>query len=264
MAVWNPWHGCRKISPGCYHCYVYRRDAEFGKDSSHVAKTANFDLPLKKNRKKEYKLQREAEPVYTCMTSDFFLHEADEWRQDCWRMIRERSDLDFVIITKRIDRFTRCIPEDWGDGYENVTVMCTCENQNRADYRLPIFLELPIRHKQIIHEPMLERIEIGEYLKSGQIERVVCGGESGADARLCDYAWILDSMRQCMENDVAFHFRQTGALFRKGERVYRLERKDQLLQAQKAGADYVPERLSSMWKTARGGFSDDGQMELEV
>ena len=73
MAIWNPWHGCKKISPGCYNCYVYRRDAEFGKDSSIVTKTAMFDLPLKRNRKKEYKLQPESEPVYTCMTSDFFI-----------------------------------------------------------------------------------------------------------------------------------------------------------------------------------------------
>ena len=36
MAIWNPWHGCKKISPGCLNCYVYRRDAEFGKDSRKV------------------------------------------------------------------------------------------------------------------------------------------------------------------------------------------------------------------------------------
>ena len=57
MAVWNPWHGCRKISPGCLNCYVYRRDAEFGKDASVIAKTASFDLPVRRNRKGEYKLQ---------------------------------------------------------------------------------------------------------------------------------------------------------------------------------------------------------------
>ena len=116
MAIWNPWHGCKKISPGCYNCYVYRRDAEFGKDSSIITKTSSFDLPLKKSRKKEYKLQPDGEPVYTCMTSDFFIKEADSWRPEAWRMIKYRSDLDFVIITKRIDRFMDCIPEDWGDG----------------------------------------------------------------------------------------------------------------------------------------------------
>ena len=49
--------------------------------------------------------------------------------------------------------------EDWGMGYENVTVCCTMENQRRADERLPMFLELPIRHKQIICEPLLGPID---------------------------------------------------------------------------------------------------------
>lgn len=238
MAIWNPWHGCMKISPGCNHCYVYRRDAEFGKDTSKVHKTSKFDLPIQKNRKKEYKLLPEQEPVYTCMTSDFFIKDADEWRKDAWEMIRERSDLHFVIITKRIHRFRVSLPMDWGDGYENVTIMCTAENQSKADDRIPVLLELPIRHKMIIHEPMLENIRIEPYLATGQIEQVVCGGESGEDARVCDFAWVLDTMNQCVANDVPFRFKQTGALFKKGDRVYHIERKDQMIQAKKAGIDF--------------------------
>lgn len=239
MAVWNPWHGCHKISPGCFNCYVYRRDAEFGKDSSIVTKTASFNLPVKRNRQKEYKLQPDGEPVYTCLTSDFFIEEADEWRPEVWRMIKERSDLEFTIITKRIHRFQDCIPDDLGDGYDNVTVICTCEDQARADSRLPLFLRLPVRHKQVIHEPMLGPVDIRKYLKSGQIEQVGCGGESGENARICDFAWVLDSWRQCVEADVSFYFKQTGANFRKGNRIYHIERKDQMVQAAKAGLGYV-------------------------
>ena len=120
MSTWNPWHGCTKISPGCYHCYVYRRDAEFGKDASVVSKTASFNLPVKKNRKGEYKLQPDGDFVYTCFTSDFFHPNADEWRPDAWAMMKERSDLDFFFVTKRPERFTVSLPDDWGDGYENV------------------------------------------------------------------------------------------------------------------------------------------------
>lgn len=238
MPIWNPWHGCIKISPGCNHCYVYRRDAEFGKDTSKVHKTSKFDLPLQKNRKKEYKLQPEQEPVYACMTSDFFIKDADEWRKDAWAMIKERTDLHFVIITKRIHRFRVSLPEDWGDGYENVTIMCTAENQSRADDRIPELLELPIRHKAIIHEPMLEQIDIRSYLASGQIEQVICGGESGEDARVCDFAWVLETMNQCVEYDVPFRFKQTGARFKKGDKVYRIDRADQMIQAKKAGVDF--------------------------
>lgn len=62
---------------------------------------------------------------------------------------------DIFIVTKRPERFFKELPEDWGDGYENVHICCTCENQATADKKLSVFLELPIKHKSIIHEPML-------------------------------------------------------------------------------------------------------------
>lgn len=76
MAIWNPWHGCKKYSPGCANCYVYRRDSQFDRDASQVAKTASFSLPTKKNRAGQYRLTAQDNPIYTCMTSDFFLEEA--------------------------------------------------------------------------------------------------------------------------------------------------------------------------------------------
>ena len=199
-------------------------------------------MPVKKNRKGQYKLQPDGDYVYTCFTSDFFHPAADEWRPEAWAMIRERSDLDFFFVTKRPERFQAGLPEDWGNGYENVHICCTCENQRMADKRLPIFLELPIRHKSIIHEPMLEQINIRHYLEnySAIIEEVTCGGESGEDARICDYSWVLNTMMQCVEYNVRFHFKQTGANFKRGNRIYKIDRKDQMSQAAKAGIDFVP------------------------
>lgn len=223
-SIWNPWHGCHKISPGCQNCYAYRRDESIGKDASIVTKTGDFYLPLKKSRQKEYKLQPQNGSVFTCMTSDFFLEEADEWRPECWRMIRERSDLRFAIITKRIHRFMECIPDDWGEGYPNVSVYCTVENQQMADYRLPIYLELPIRHKHICHEPMLGPINIEPYLATGKIEYVLCGGESGEQARPCHYQWILDTRDQCIKYHVPFHFKQTGTFFVMNGKTYHIKR----------------------------------------
>ena len=234
MPIWNPWHGCHKISPGCLNCYVYRRDESIGKDASVVKKTGDFDLPLKRDRQGRWKLNES--PVYTCMTSDFFLDEADPWRQDCWDMIRRRGDLDFVIITKRIHRFMDCVPPDWGDGWPNVTIICTCENQERTDYRMPIFLSLPIRHKAVIHEPMLGPINIEPYLNG--IESVTCGGESGDNARPCRYEWILATREQCVRHGVPFHFKQAGAVFIKDGRCYRVDRRFQQTQARKARIDY--------------------------
>lgn len=110
MAVWNPWHGCKKISAGCDNCYVYEKDAMYGKNASVIRRTANFDLPVKKNRRGEYKLLPQEEPVYVCMTSDFFLPEADEWRSEAWAMIKERQDLSFVIETRGSTAFLKHCP----------------------------------------------------------------------------------------------------------------------------------------------------------
>ena len=243
MTIWNPWHGCKKYSPGCANCYVYRRDSQFDRDASKVAKTASFSLPIQKTRQGDYRLTPQDNPIYTCMTSDFFLEEADPWRPQAWAMIRQRQDLEFVIITKRIQRFAQGLPLDWGEGYPNVTILCTCENQQTADQRLPVFLTLPIQHREIIHEPMLEEIQIQPYLATGKIEQVTCGGESGEDARLCKYDWILSTRKQCVEAGVAFSFHQTGALFQKDSRIYQIPRSLQHSQAKKAGLDYKPSRL---------------------
>ena len=240
MAIWNPWHGCHKISTGCANCYVYRRDESIGKDASVVSKTGDYSLPLKKNRQGQYKLTPEDGIVFTCMTSDFFLEDADEWRQGCWDMIRERDDLRFHIITKRIDRFLECIPPDWGDGWDNVTICSTCEDRERADYRLPIFLKLPIKHREIISEPMLEEINIEKYLASGLIEHVTCGGESGDNARPCDFRWIQEVRRECIRCGVPFTFKQTGAVFIKDRKIYHIERKLQMSQAKKSCYSYIP------------------------
>ncbi|MCD8151283.1 MAG: phage Gp37/Gp68 family protein [Clostridiales bacterium] len=242
MATWNPWHGCTKVSTGCSHCYVYRRNAEFGRDTSVVKKTASFNLPIRRNRQKEYKLQPDGDYVYTCFTSDFFHQAADEWRPEAWAMMKERSDLQFYFVTKRPERFHIGLPDDWGNGYDNVHIVCTCENQFMTNRRLPIFLELPIKHKEIIHEPMLEYINLRPFLEKyhSEIEMVSCGGESGDDARICDYGWVLSTMTQCIEYNVAFHFHQTGYNFRRGKQIYHISRKDQHEQAAKAGIDFRP------------------------
>ena len=235
---WNPWHGCTKISPGCRYCYVYRQDEMYGSEigSDLARRTANYNLPVRRGRNKEYKIPS-GRLVFTCFTSDFLLQDADPWRQECWEMMRMRQDLRFYFFTKRIDRFMDCIPSDWGDGYDNVLVGCTVENQPMADYRLPIFLRLPIKHKSIIAAPLLGEIRLSEYLDE-TIEEVSVGGESGRYARPCNYDWVLEMRRQCVEKDVPFRFHQTGARIVKDGRLYYVPRRYQHSQAHKANIDY--------------------------
>ena len=161
-------------------------------------------------------------------------------------MMRERCDCNFFMVTKRPERIAAALPADWGEtGYDNVQISCTCENQYWADRRLRVFLSLPLPHKSITHEPMLERINIRKYLKEygEQIESVSCGGESGPEARICDYAWVLDTHMQCVEYSVPFYYHRTGARLRKGNRIYEIPREHQHTQAHKAHLDFDGTRL---------------------
>ena len=236
--MWNLWHGCHKISAGCRYCYVYRGDAGRNIDSTIVTKTKNFDLPVQKKRNGEYKIPS-GTLVYTCFTSDFLVEDADPWRAEAWDMIRLRDDLSFLMITKRIDRLQASLPGDWGDGYEHVTVCCTVENQERADYRLPIYKAAPVKHKIIICEPILERIDLRPYEIGSWAEQVVVGGESGYEARPCHFDWVTEIRNVCMENNVSFWFKQTGAKFVKDGHLFHIGRKFQHSQARKAGINYL-------------------------
>ena len=213
-SMWNPWHGCHKFSTGCQHCYVYRTDGKYGKDSSVVAKTEKFNLPVQQKKNKTYKIPS-GNLVYTCFTSDFLVEDADEWRPEAWEMMRLRQDLHFLFITKRIDRLKDCLPSDWGEGYDNVTICCTMENQDRIDYRLPIYKAAPIKHKIIICEPLLSRIDFR--------------GELG---------------RQCIEANVGFWFKQTGSYLLKEGKEFKVARQFQHSQARKAEINYEPDRTS--------------------
>lgn len=235
--MWNLWHGCRKISEGCANCYVYRQDAQWQKDSSQVVRTAQFNLPVRRDRRGRFKIPS-GTVVYTSMTSDFFIEEGDAWRAEAWAMMRLRHDLHFIIITKRIDRFAACLPDDWGDGYENVQICSTCETQSRADYRMPILLSVPARHKSVICEPLLEAVDLSAWLGPA-IESVYAGGESGREARVCDFEWVRSLRRQCDAAGVGFHFHQTGARLLKDGRLYRIRREHQHSQARKAGLDTI-------------------------
>jgi Bacteriophage protein gp37 len=207
---WEPWTGCYQISDGCTYCYFYGPYSKRHGQNT-IEKTAEFEKPLLKNAKGEYKIQS-GKIVATCFASDFFLPEADEWRAEAWAMIKARPDLDFLILTKRIDRFLVSLPSDWGDGYDNLNIGCTVENQALADYRLPLFLSYPIKRRFVACAPLLGAIDLSPYLHG--IEHVSVGGETGRDARECDYDWVLAIRQQCLKAGSTFWFKNTGSFFK--------------------------------------------------
>ena len=93
------------------------------KDGSQIYRTkAGFNYPIQKDKNGSYKI-KSGEMIRVCMTSDFFLAEADEWRDEAWDLMRLRSDVIFFLLTKRPERAAEHLPKNWGDGWDNIISM---------------------------------------------------------------------------------------------------------------------------------------------
>lgn len=256
MIIWNPWHGCHKVSEGCQHCYMYFLDGKRGIDTSKVYRTENFNLPVQRRRDGRFKLPSGMQ-LYVGLSTDFFVEEADEWREEAWRIIRQRPDIVFRLLTKRASRIKECLPLDWGEGYENVLLQVTTENQKRADERLSILLDIPAKHKGFMAAPFIGEVDAEEYLATGQFEEVLCGGENYDGARPCRFEWVKKLSDQCRKHDVTFDFIETGTVFVKEGKTYRIpDKRTQSLQAFKSGLSYKGKDIDFKLTNPEPGFFD--------
>ena len=234
---WNPWHGCRRYSEGCKFCYMFVLDKahHVPESSTEIVRTKMCGKPLEMTRKGWYKIPS-GYTLRVNMTSDTFLEEADGWRTEMWRIIRQRPDVIFYILTKRVPRIMECLPEDWGEGYENVDLNMTCETQRAFDERWPIFRDILARHKGINLAPMLSEIDITPALASRQIENVNLGGEGFGGDRPCHYEWIRRVSDDCTKYRVNFTVNAIGSHFVKEGKMYLIDsQQEQGRQAYRSG-----------------------------
>ncbi len=264
--IWNPWHGCVKKSEGCQNCYMYFLDRQRGQDGRRIYKVKNnFDYPLQKDKNGRYKI-RSGEQIRVCMTSDFFLAEADDWRPEAWKIMKSRPDVAFFLLTKRPERVAECLPPDWGKGWENIFFNVTCENQKRADERIPLLLSLPFRHKGIMAAPFIGPVSIKEYLPSGQIEQVIAGGENYDGSRPLKYEWVKALYDECVAADVTFCFIETGTNFVKDGKTYHMPDKGlQSRMAHKSGLQYQGRPVDfKLQPAAQSSLFDDNKIYQKI
>ncbi len=239
--IWNPWHGCHKCSEGCQNCYAYFLDKRYGRDTNEVLRNkSDFNLPIKKDRDGNWKLPG-GSFVRVCMASDFFLEEADAWRDEAWNFIRCRPDVTFSLLTKRAERIKDCLPSDWGDGWEHVSFSVSCENQKRLEQRMPYLLELPAKHRWVSLKPFIGEVDIAPYLATGKIETVLAGGENYLGSRPLHYEWVKRVHDACVENNVQLIFGQTGNVFIRDGKEHKIRnRTEQMVEALRCGLHYPP------------------------
>ena len=184
--TFNPWLGCQKVSPACDNCYAEVTTARFNmvEWGPHAPRKrtslANWSKVRTWNRKAGANGVRER--VFVASLADVFDNHksiAQEWRDDLWALIRACPNLDFLLLTKRPQNIHRYVPDDWGDGYPNVWLGTTVEDQDSADQRIPKLLETPARTRFLSCEPLLGPIQLStghtDYLKGWSTEPECCG-----------------------------------------------------------------------------------------
>lgn len=180
---WNPWIGCQKVSPACDNCYAEAMNDRFKggnwgpKAPRRRTSESNWKKPLSWNRKAE-KLGIRYRVFCASMADVFDNAVPTEWRDDLWDLIRATPHLDWLLLTKRPQNIKKMISDDWGEGYENVWLGTTVENQKVADQSIPIFLDVPAKVHFLSVEPMLETIEIRKYLHGCNECQNICGWRS--------------------------------------------------------------------------------------
>ena len=257
--IWNPWHGCKKKSEGCRHCYMFYLDKMRNADGSKIYRVKNnFDYPLQRDLHGRYKV-KSGEQLRVCLTSDFFLEEADPWRDEAWEIMHERPDVAFLLLTKRPERVAACLPKNWNDGWENVLLSVSTENQARADERLEILSALPFKHKGVLAAPFIGPISLEKYLKAGFLEQVIAGGENYDGARILKYEWVKSLFDECCRYNVQFCFMETGTKFEKDGKIYTLKSKElQSVMAFKSGLQFEGKGIDWKLHKLQTDLFDDG------
>lgn len=198
QSTWNPWVGCTRVSPGCAYCYMFREQERYGREPRVVQRTrTTFDAPRRWTTPRR---------IFTCSWSDWFHADADAWRAEAWAIIRETPWHQYQILTKRPDRIREQLPSDWGDGYPNVWLGVSAENQRMAEKRIPLLLDIPAAVRWISAEPLLGPVDVTRWLRR-MLDWVVVGGESGSD-RTMQLEWLERIVDDCRDANVPVFVKQ--------------------------------------------------------
>ena len=245
-ASWNPVTGCTKVSAGCKHCYAEREWARLSanpKASDYFGRIFT-DVQMHAHRLDQPLRWRRPRMIFVNSMADLF-HESvpDAFIDQVFAVMALAPQHTFQVLTKRVERMR----EWFAPGYDNrehavgqamreiaasrggddaglpewplanVWLGVSAEDQETADARIPVLLEMPAAVRWVSLEPLLGPVDLEKGLglnPTAKIAWVVCGGESGPRARVFRVEWAREILRQCRAADVLFFMKQMGAALR--------------------------------------------------
>jgi protein gp37 len=253
--TWNPIVGCTKVSEGCQNCYAEKMAARLASmdQGKYMAvidyknKKWNGDTAFDHTQLNKPLSWTKPRMIFVCSMGDLF-HESISFSQilEVIFVTHKCPQHTFQILTKRPERmrefFTEWKPNPFYMSMKNVWLGVTAENQEQADKRIPVLLQIPAAIRFVSIEPMLEPVDLtelnslkvaapllrynsltgnahlsgrvyefnsdGERLNGEKLDWVICGSESGSRRRPMDFDWAVSIKDQCVKNGVPFFFKQ--------------------------------------------------------
>jgi protein gp37 len=205
----NFWIGCHPVSDECQGCYaaalVKRMGGEFGILRLTQTWGTAFEIDA------GAAAQGGTAIIFTCSLSDFFHLQADRWRPDAWRVIRDCPNVRWLILSKRPERILDHLPADWGAGYRNVWLGVTVGTPS-SYHRLAALNRVPCSLRFISVEPLLESVQ--EIPLDG-IGWVAVGGMSGPlhRKRRMQLRWAYEVYRRCQDASIPFLYKQSSDIY---------------------------------------------------
>jgi protein gp37 len=207
-ATWNPVSGCTKISAGCDHCYAERFSERFRGVKDHPFESG-FDLTLKPHRLDQPLRWKRPRMIFVNSMSDLFHKDIPlGYLNEVFDVMEKAKHHIYQILTKRSSLLRN---------YVNTRYQST---KTPSHIWLGVSIESPkmlvrLRHldqtyapiKFVSFEPLLERIGS---VNLTNVKWAIVGGESGPGARTMNPEWVRELRDQCIQQDVAFFFKQWG------------------------------------------------------
>src|SRR5215471_21339754 len=177
--TFNPWIGCHKVSAGCKHCYAETLvKNRMGKPqlwgAAGIRQRTRTPWQNVRSWNRMAQIEGRIHRVFCCSLADVFepLPGLVPWRAEVWEIIRESSWLDFQLLTKRPEEIAGMLPDDWGEGYPNVWLGTSIED-NRVANRARNLAVIPAPVHFISYEPAIGPLD---ELDLEGLEWVIFGG----------------------------------------------------------------------------------------
>ncbi|MDE0068087.1 MAG: phage Gp37/Gp68 family protein [Caldilineaceae bacterium] len=217
--TWNPVTGCTRVSPGCDHCYMYALYPRLRGMNVRGYETGPDDVQLLPERLHAPLSWKKPRRVFVNSMSDVFHSEVPfDYVLEMFQVMQEASQRQghiFQVLTKRPglaaawwEEHKHYFPDGWP---ERIWMGTSVESQKYAP-RLTVLGRIPAPIRFVSAEPLLDRLDLAEWLDAGVLHWVIVGGESGAGARAMDLDWARSLRDQSVGAEVAFFLKQLGGV----------------------------------------------------